>query len=626
MKTSIYSIILAFILLGISSCDYLDIVPDERPTEKDAFKDQKAVQKFLYSCYSYLPNPRDGAASLDLMTGDEVITGFEHETFAKFPKGNYTATTPVISYWNTLFGGLRQCYIMKNNVANVPGLSEKLIKDYTAQADFLIAYYHFLLIKCYGPSILIKEEPDVNTPPEDFSTRSSLDECVQFVVDKFDEAATNLPAKRFGEEYGLATSVAAKALKTRILLYAASPLFNGNSRYDDLKNDDGTPLFPTSFDLQKWQLVKDATLDAITTAESENHALYTNSSYGENGYPDDPVIRTLRYNIIEPANSEILWADTRKEGTYGLQNKSRPFVSKASWNGVGPTLAMLDRFYTENGLPISEDPAYNYANRFNVITVEQEDEKVAQPGKKTAVYNLNREPRFYAWVSFHGGYYELMSATSNGAYKDDPDFQESIIEGENYSRLVTSMLKNGNCGRGNRTNNYNPSGFLNKKGCDPSHRTKLSSEGPIEYPWPVIRLAELYLTMAEACVEVNDLANAKKYLNKVRVRAGIPTVEEAWSTVADLSQDKLREIVRQERQIELYLENHNFWDMRRWMLAEEAFNKKHNGFNTEAEDVENYVNVTEIPFNRVFKSANYLLPIPIKDINVNTNLVQNPGY
>ncbi len=626
MKTSIYLIVFGLFMLGLSSCDYLDIVPDERPTEEDAFKDQKAAQKFLYSCYSYMPNPRSGSESLDLMTGDEVITAFEHETFAKFPKGNYTATTPVISYWNTLFGGLRQCYILKNNVANVPGLSEKLIKDYTAQADFLIGYYHFLLIRCYGATILIKEEPDINVTPEDFLDRSNFDECVQFTADQFDVAAKNLPEVRTGEDYGLATRSAAKGLKARLLLFAASPLFNGNPMYSNLKNNDGTSLFPNSYDPKKWERTKTATLEAINNAESAGYSLYTNHGYGENAYPDDPVIRTLRYNIIEPANSEILWADTRNEGSYGIQNKSRPYVSGGSWNGVGPTLAMLDRFYSENGLPINEDPEYDYANRFSVITVEQKDEKVAQPGKQTAAYNLNREPRFYAWVSFHGGYYELMSATSNGAYKDDPDFQESVIEGENHSRLVTSMLKNGNCGRGNRTNNYNPSGFLNKKGCDPSHKTKTSLGGPIEYPWPVIRLAELYLTMAEACVELNDLATAKTYLDKVRERAGIPNVAAAWSGVAELDQDKMREIVRQERQIELYLENHNFWDMRRWLLAEKAFGIKHKGFTPSAEHIGDYVKPIEIPFNREFRPANYLLPIPIKDVNVNTNLVQNPGY
>lgn len=98
-----------------------------------------------------------------------------------------------------------------------------------------------------------------------------------------------------------------------------------------------------------------------------------------------------------------------------------------------------------------------------------------------------------------------------------------------------------------------------------------------QYPWPIIRLADLYLAYAEACVETNDLETAKQYLNKVRERAGIPTVETAWSGVAALDQTKLRQIVRQERMNELYLENQNFWDMRRWLLAGQYFNVKAKG-------------------------------------------------
>ncbi|TKG89863.1 RagB/SusD family nutrient uptake outer membrane protein [Puteibacter caeruleilacunae] len=626
MKISIYLILIIFALAGLSSCEYLDVVPDERPTEDDAFKDPKAAERFLYSCYSFLPNPRSGSASLDMMTGDEVITAFEHETFAKFPKGNYTATTPVISYWNTLFGGLRQCYILRNNIESVPGLSEDLIKDYKGQADFLIAYYHFLLVRCYGPVILIKEEPDINTSPEDFLARSTYDECVDFIVSKFDEAASELTDVRSGEEYGLATSVAAKALKARMLLYAASPQFNGNSQYANLKNNDGTSLMPTSYDVNKWQKAKDAALEAVTAARKSGYALYVNNNYGENGYPKDETQRTLRYNIIEANNPEILWADSRKEGYYGIQNKSRPYVATAAWNGVGLTMAMLDRFYTENGLPIDEDPEYAYADRYNVVTVAPEQADVAKPGEQTVAYNLSREPRYYAWVAFQGGYYEVMSASSNGAYKDDSSFEETKDKGVTYSRLVTSFVKDGNCGRKNRTNNYTPSGCLNKKGVNPSFKAKKNLTGPIEYPWPVIRLAELYLTVAEAAVETNDLSTAKEYLNLVRDRAGIPLVDDAWAGVATLDQDKLREVVRQERQIELYLENHNFWDMRRWLKAEDAFGHKHTGFNIEATSVGAHANVTEIPFNRAFKPANYLLPFPIGDVNINTNLVQNPGY
>ena len=99
----------ATLLLGSSCSNFLDIVPDERPTEKDAYSDRNKGIDYLYSCYAYLPNPAGTTGSLDLLTGDEVITSFEHESFSSFPKGKYTASSPGISYWNNFFQGIRQC-------------------------------------------------------------------------------------------------------------------------------------------------------------------------------------------------------------------------------------------------------------------------------------------------------------------------------------------------------------------------------------------------------------------------------------------------------------------------------------------------------------------------------------
>ena len=98
------------------------------------------------------------------MTGDEVITAFEHETFAGFPKGNYSAATPVISYWDTFFQGIRQCYMLLERIDKVADLRNDLKVDYKAQTKFLIAYYHYLMARCYGPTLLIKETPSITTP------------------------------------------------------------------------------------------------------------------------------------------------------------------------------------------------------------------------------------------------------------------------------------------------------------------------------------------------------------------------------------------------------------------------------------------------------------------------------
>ena len=178
-----------------------------------------------------------------------------------------------------------------------------------------------------------------------------------------------------------------------------------------------------------------------------------------------------------------------------------------------------------------------------------------------------------------------------------------------------------------RTNNYSPTGYLNKKAVSPDQSMTTSLQAPFDYPWSIIRLADLYLGYAEACVETNDLTDAKTYLNYVRERAGIPDVETSWNGVATLTQDKMRDIVRQERMIEFYLENQNFWDMRRWLLAGKFFNKKAQGMNINAATIKDFAQLTEVEFERKFTSpTNYLLPLPNSDLNTNANLVNNPGY
>lgn len=636
MKIAYKLLFLLILILGYSSCQFLDIVPDEIPTEEDAFKDRNAAKRFVYSCYGYLPQSNVAQNSLDLMTGDEVITAFEHETFAAFPKGNYTASNPVISYWNTFFQGIRQCYLFLANVDKVPDLDANVKADYIAQVKFLIAYYHYQLSRCYGSIILIKDLPDVTVSKDSYLPRTSYDECVTWISNLLDEAASALPSVRTNkEDYGLATSVAAKAVKAKLLLYAASPLFNGGTDfYKDLKDKNGNLLMPVTYDPKKWINARNAIRDAITSAEENGHELYKKQDFkigneDANPYPAAGPVRCLRTSLVDwdSRNPEVLLAETRSEGAYGLQNKSLPYVTDGwAWNGVGPTWAMLNRFYTKNGLPWDEDPEFKDKNKLNIVNVDAAHADEAHEGSRTIEFNLDREPRFYAWIAFQGGYYEVMNGSTNPAYvmsngrKDNSD-----------SRLVCDFVLGGNCSRGTaavpRPGNYTPSGYLNKKGVDPNTVVSTNSTTLNYYPWPIIRLADLYLAYAEACVETNELNEAKEYLNKVRERAGIPTVEESWKGVAELTQDKLRQIVRQERMNEFYLENQNFWDMRRWLLAEKYFGVKAKGLNTSATSIEDYAKVTTIDFERKFEApTQYLLPIPSADINRNSNLVNNPGY
>lgn len=634
MKKIFQFILLFFMAFYMSACDYLDIVPDEREKEEDAFKDVQAARRFLYSCYAYMPTPNWGGQSLDFMTGDEVVTSFEQEKFANFPKGTFTADKPIISYWNDLFAGIRQCYILRDNVDKVPAMSAATNADYKAQIEFLLGYYHLLLMRCYGPTIIVREVADINVDPSSYLSRSPLNECVEFITEKFKNAANVLPTKRDAVETGLATSVAAKALRAYTLMYYASPLFNGNAKLAaELINPDGTPLLDAAEDRGRWVTARDAYLEAINAAKDAGHDLYTvEEPKMDNKYPENTTLRVLRANLptIIKYNKEEIWTKQFAEGAYGVQRKSMPYVNEICYNGVCPTMNMLDRFYTVDGLPYDVDPKTKDLNKYDLVTLTAQNTKIsfvdgteatiAASGRRTSLINMGREPRYYAWIAFQSGYYEVTNASTNGGYDGDNTL-------ENNQRIITNFLADANCGRQGRNNNYSPGGFLNKKGVHPDNTISKSNATLKNYPFPLIRLGELYLGYAECCAESGDVTNAKLYLNKIRARAGIPDVDTSWGKAGGITSTKqLRDIIRQERQIELYLECHNFWDMRRWLLADQYFNHKHEGMAITAKAIEQFSQPTEVPFARVFEDRHWLLPIPATDINNNHNVIQNPGY
>lgn len=614
-----------FVLVCCNSCGWLDIVPDETSTEADAFKNVAAAEKYLYSCYAYIKAPNRTSESIDMLTGDDFVTQWEAENFAKFAQGAYTPSTPVINYWNDLYKGIRQCYILKENINSVPGMSQEMRDDYVAEADFLIAYYHYYLMRAYGPVVIVKNKIDMNAI--DGIGRSPYDECVSWVAALFKSAADRLPVTRDGNDYGRATSIAAMSLRARMLLTAASPQFNGGDKFKSVYslfvNTDGTRLISTSYDAKKWEVAKQAYEEVIEMAKGY-HTLYKGKGAGlmeTAPEPADPTLRDLRFTFVDKNNSnEVIWAYCAAETQWDLQAKSIPRWGKVTYGGLSLTLRQVERFYTEKGLPIDEDPAYNYEGRYNVVN-SPSSWKYGRPGQATVRMNIGREPRFYAWVAFQESYYEVKG-TNTTSEKNSFSSEYKIGDNKQY----VQFCKEQNMGVTTDGKNGTKTGYLNKKGTHPA--TSVSDKGIsiIQYPWPMIRLAELYLGYAEACVETGDLDEARIYLNYIRERAGIPDVETSWAGVADLTQEKLRQIVRQERLIELYLENHNFWDLRRWGIAE-SLGEQPKGMSVMEKDINKFAVPATVQVQRRFIPAHYLLPIPIEEINISKGqLVQNPGY
>ena len=334
---------------NLTACEYLDIVPNETATEEDLFESTEAALRYLYSCYSYMPASENTHTSISTAC-DEIVSCFGGEPAQLYFQGGYSGSNlgNVEAIYNNMYIGIRQCYQLKANIASVPGITQATIDDYTNQADFLIAYYHMVLMQHYGPIILVKSLPSTTTPANEFLPRSTYDECADWIAGEFKRLSELLPAERSGSDYGLATSVAAMALRSRVLLYKASPLFNGNSEfYSTFTNPDGTQLISQTFDRNKYKEAADAALEAINFAESHGYSLFTSAEGSSIStiaapYPQDPVQRRLRLLNTDEYSREVLWANTRSEPAYSIQSKSRPFLIWGA--GYGTSLKMVERF------------------------------------------------------------------------------------------------------------------------------------------------------------------------------------------------------------------------------------------------------------------------------------------
>lgn len=621
----------------LSGCNYLDIVPDERNTPEDMYQNPEAARQYLYACYSKIPKSRT-PEHLDKYSAGEVCFAMEKNEFQTFPRGYYSPISLSITqnYYNNIWQGIRCCYEFLQVIDLVPDMVEEDLIHYKAEATFLIAYYHFLLLRAYGPVPVIREALDPNADADSYPERSSIDEVVEFIDEKIAEALPGLATSFSGQEYGRFTRYAALALQARMHLYIASPLFNGNSQYyADFKSKlDGRHLISQTESREKWETAEELTRKAIIELKDAGYRLYNSNDAGaiNAAKPALPntAQRTVRYTILdnkEGTNPELIMVDTRAETQYEIQNQSCPRQNekghKNAYNSCAPTLQIVELFYTKNGLPIEEDTEFDYPNRYNIVTMPNnyDGNSYGDPKGKTLKLHLDREPRFYAWIGFHNGYFEIAkyNGSNTGGNKND----KKAIQLKMLSGQAQGMQANNDA-------NYSSTGYLNKKFFHPAFQNGLNAD--TKYAYPIIRMTELYLNYAEILIELggeDNLNTAKEYIDEVRTRAGIPTIDEAWKKAKNPAkantQEGLREIVRHERQIEFYLENQRFWDLRRWKQAE-ILGEKVKGLNIYGKTEEEFFHIEELKVIRSFKQAQYLMPIPQTEINKCPQWVQNPGY
>lgn len=632
----------AYLILGLAALflgckkDYLDVVPDNIATIENAFTSRNEAEKYLYTCYSYLPAESSINANPALLGSDEFWTYWPiaaSNPLPKFPqqlaRGLQEVTNPLLNYWDGNNGGnnkplwqaIRDCNIFLDNIRNVPDMGPTEINRWVGEAQFLKAYYHFYLLRSYGPIPIMDKTVPIDATTEEVRVyRQPVDKVVDYITALLDSAATNLPLtiQNRASELGRITQPAALAIKARVLVTAASPLFNGNTDFAQLKNaggihNDSTRLFNPTVMPEKWARAVKACKEAIDASSSAGIALY---EFVPLTSISDRIKRemTIRNSVTEKWSNELIWGLSIPDGSY-IQGWSTPRLDPAklandAFKGeLAPTIRMAELFYTDHGVPITEDNTWDYANRNNLKQGTAADADYIQNGYTTVGLHFNREPRFYADLGFDGSIWYMQNGT----------FKIQAKSGQNQSRKGAT--------------GYSATGYFAKKLTNWKFVIDQVYGFTQEiYPWPMMRLADLYLLYAEALNEQNGPSDeAFTYINKVRERAGLQSVQNSWTTYSTnagkyTTKAGLREIIQQERQIEFAFEGHGFWDLRRWKKAPEVLNAPVFGWDIEQKDAANYYRRKLLFDQKFIVPRDYFWPIWDGDILVNRNLVQNLGW
>lgn len=641
---SIWSM-LCMVLLFMQSCseDFLDVVPDNVATIENAFKLRNEAEKYLFTCYSYLPKNGDVNFNISMLSGDEIWIPYRTSIWSdafEIARGNQRITNPYMNVWDgtmtgggpnnnyKMFIGIRHCNIFlenMNDLSKVPDIDSSERKRWIGEVEFLKAYYHYYLLRMYGPIPVMDKNIPIDAPEEQINVkRQPVDECVSYIADLLDDAVEKLPEDNqlvTTIEAGRITKTIALSIKAKLLLMAASPLYNGNSDFASLKNNDGTSLFNTTYDENKWRLAADASLAAIESAEANGKSLYVFPSSAFSLSETTMTQMSIRQAVCERWNDEIVWANPNSRATELQRLAMAPLAVNHNHNDarkiLSPPLKIARMFHTKNGVPIDEDKTLDFTNEKELREATNDERFNIKEGFRTARLNFDREPRFYADMCFDGGIWYKYDSPSSSDEGDVWYLKGKFTDPAGASHAF----------------HKNETGYFVKKLVDWNQVTFGSGGASYQdYAWPEIRLADLYLMYAEALNEAQGpSADVYEYVDIIRERAGLEGVVESWSNFSTspskpTTQDGLREIIQQERLIELAFEGHRFWDLRRWKKAAAELNAPITGWNVKGEDEVSYYQIRTVYQQSFVSPRDYFWPIPENAMVQNPNLVQNLGW
>ncbi|WP_300701595.1 RagB/SusD family nutrient uptake outer membrane protein [Bacteroides sp.] len=552
MKNNKLKKLVAIVLLGsLSSCDFLDIAPLDSYTEDNIFSDAALTEAYVKKNY-VLPRTGWGQAALRFVS-DESMNNFSWQDSWTINNGGMTPDNMGgLSTWNDYYWNIKNCNIFFSNEEKLNLIPEETRNILIGEMTFFRAYYYLDLVNKFGGVPLITRTFALDDP-EMMVKRNTYEECVDFIQKEFQKAADLLPKQWSGDDFGRVTKGAALAMKARILLYAASPLWN------------------TSDDKQKWQDASDAAQAVMAL-----------------GYTLDPDYGGLFLNMYSP---EIIFHRLYdKEHGHWFDGENSPNgYGKGGYSATCVLQDMVDSYEMEDGT--MPNP--------NIYAAATSD-----PWK-------GRDPRLYASVVLDGYQFRDRPAGFYLSETKDKDGNIQIVSGGKDSKFGEGWW------------NTTKTGYTLRKFMDESLNVWYDRGSQ---PWIYCRLGEIYLNYAEAQYHLEHEDVAREYVNYIRKRARgnradiLPDITE--------SGEALLKRIQHERKIELAFEEHRFFDVRRWKIAEESDNVPGRAIEIikKLDGTKSY-NIFTIQPDRKFIAPNhYLLPIPQYERQKNPDLEQNPGY
>jgi hypothetical protein len=608
--------VLLFSCVVLFSCkdDFLSTRPLGDVQTSETWKDGALAEAFVNGIYAGLGNGGFDEQMLSSLSDESVFThagrGINTVNEGTLNPSNLGWVGATYE-WKAMYNSIRAANVA---LANLPASSieDGLKKRLRGEAHFLRAYYYQQLVRYYGGFPIVDK---VYGLTDDYSIeRSSYKDCIDFIAKGCDSAALLLNGQSLSK--GKASKVAALALKSRVLLYAASDLhdmptakakstvINGFAKPEILGYTSGDRV-------ARWQAAKDAAkavLDAGT------------------GYKMD---------LVAPASAE----DAKKN----YMSMAMGGASKSSDASASSELLFLRNFTANKdeyagmyvGLTNGPNGYHNWAGNSPMQLLVDDYEMMDgtkfdwnNPTQKAAPYN-NRDPRFYASVLYDGAGWKPRDKISGNV---DPVNQVQTGQYQVASGMVSGLDT-----RQSSIENWNGSwtGYYMRKFIDPD--PNIVDNTTRQYiPWPFFRYTEAVLNYVEACIELGQDAEAKLWLNKIRFRGGMPAVTETGAA--------LKARYRNERRVEMVYEEQRYHDTRRWMITPQTLGRKlvymkvtgklkpaalppspykhdETVYNYEYQPVED--NSLE---NRQWVDKMYYRPISRDEMNRNAKLVQNPGY